>query len=161
MTYLAPALFLAFLAVAAITDVTRRKIYNWTVIALVIVYCGAAIAGAAPTGPWSALGAAAVAFALTYGLYHFNVLGAGDAKLFTAAALFGGLTWLLPLAVITALVGGVLAVGYLIARPRSLMRGLTVRGRTEAAATGGVPYGVAIALAAASVGLLSGFVDFP
>jgi len=156
--YVAPALFVALLGAAALSDLFRRKIPNWTVLALVGLYVVAAFAHVAPTGPWSALFAALIAFPVTYGLYHFGIMGAGDAKLFTAAALFAGLTWLMQFAVITAMLGGLLAIGFLVVRPRRAFRGLTTAGRAEGAGSG-VPYGVPIALAAAAVGVLNGFLS--
>lgn len=158
--YVAPALFVVLLAAAALSDLVRRKIPNWTVLALVGLYVVVAMMDLAPTGPWSALGAALIAFPITYGLYHFGIMGAGDAKLFTAAALFAGLAWLMQFAIITALLGGVLAVGFLIVRPRRVMRGLTTAGRAEGASLG-LPYGIPIALAAVGVTLLNGFLTLP
>jgi prepilin peptidase CpaA len=158
-SYVIPAVFVVLLGAAALSDLFRRKIPNWTVLALVGLYVEAAFTGVAPTGPWSALGAAVIAFPVTYGLYHFGIMGAGDAKLFTAAALFAGLAYLLQFALITALLGGVLAIGYLALRPRRAMRGLTTAGRAEGAGLG-VPYGVPIAFAAVAVALLNGFLRF-
>ena len=157
-SWIAPGLFLALLAVAAVSDIARRKIPNWTVLALIVVWVGAAIAGQA-VGPWYlALAAAAFAFAIGYGLYHFGLMGAGDAKLFTAGALFANLAWMLQFSLITALLGGVLAIAYLLVRPRKAMRGLTAQGRAEALkSASGIPYGVPIALAAAATAYLNGF----
>ncbi|MGE5502487.1 MAG: prepilin peptidase [Ignavibacteriales bacterium] len=157
--YVAPGVFVAILLAAAVSDVARRKIPNWAVLGLIGLYVVIAVLGLAPTGPWSALGAALIAFPITYGLYHFDVMGAGDAKLFTAAALFAGLKFLLPLALITALFGGAIAIGYLVVRPKRVMRGLTAAGRAEGPGIG-IPYGIPIGLAAVSVGLLNGFVNF-
>jgi prepilin peptidase CpaA len=158
-SYVIPAVFVALLGATALSDLFRRKIPNWAVLAMVGLYVVAAFTGVAPTGPWSALGAALIAFPVTYALYHFNIMGAGDAKLFTAAALFTGLTWLMQFAVITAMLGGMLAIGFLIVRPRRVFRGLTTAGRAEGAGAG-IPYGVPIALAAAAVGMLNGFLSF-
>ena len=157
-SWIAPGLFLALLAVAAVSDVARRKIPNWTVLGLIVVWIGAVIAGQA-VGPWYlALAAAAIAFAVGYGLYHFGLMGAGDAKLFTAGALFANLAWLFQFSLITALFGGVLAIGYLLVRPKKVMRGLTAKGRAEALkSSSGIPYGVPIALAAAATAYLNGF----
>ena len=157
-SWIAPGLFLALLAVAAVSDIARRKIPNWTVLALIVVWIGAAIAGQA-VGPWYlALAAGAIAFAIGYALYHFGLMGAGDAKLFTAGALFANLAFLLHFALITALLGGVLAIAYLLVRPRKAMRGLTAQGRAEALKNAsGIPYGVPIALAAAATAYLNGF----
>lgn len=156
--YVAPGLFVALLLAAAISDGLRRRIPNWAVLALVGLYAVIAVIGMAPTSPWSALGAALIAFPITYGLYHFCILGAGDAKLFTAAALFVGLKWLLPLAVITATFGGVLAIAFLIANPKRVMRGMTTAGRAEGAGAG-IPYGIPIALGAVAACLLNGFLN--
>lgn len=158
-TYVAPGLFVAILLAAAISDGIRRRIPNWAVLGLIGLYVVVAVLDMAPVGPWSALGAALIAFPVTYGLYHFGIMGAGDAKLFTAAALFAGLKWLLPFALITALFGGLFAIGYLIVSPRRAMRGLTSAGRTEGAGIG-LPYGIPIALGAASACLLNGFLNF-
>lgn len=155
---IAPGLLLALLAVAGISDIVKRKIPNWTVIGLIVVWVGAAIAGQA-VGPWYlALAAAVIAFAIGYLLYHFGLMGAGDAKLFTAGALFANLAFLLQFALFTALLGGVLAIGYLIVRPKKALRGLTARGRAEALkSSSGIPYGVPIAMAAAATAYLNKF----
>lgn len=157
-TWVAPGLFLALLAFAGVSDVLRRKIPNWTVLALIAVWIGALVAGQA-IGPWYlALAAAAIAFVVGYALFNFGLMGAGDAKLFTAAALFTNLAWLFQFALITALLGGVLAILYLLIRPRKAMRGLTAQGRAEALKNAaGIPYGVPIAIAAAITAYLNDF----
>ena len=48
----------------------------------------------------------------------------------------------------TTIAGGFLAIGFIAARPKMAMRGLTARGRAENQSRG-IPYGVAIALGAA------------
>ena len=157
--YVAPVLFVAILLAAAISDAMRRKIPNWTVLALVGLYVVAAVLKLTPTDPWWALGAAGIAFVVTYGLYHFDIVGAGDAKLFTAAALFAGMKFLPLFALLTALAGGLYAVGFLLVRPRQAMRGLTAAGRKEGAGMA-LPYGVPIAMGAAGVAVLNGFLSF-
>ncbi|KRB52659.1 prepilin peptidase [Phenylobacterium sp. Root700] len=139
------ALFGGFLLIAAGVDAVRRKIPNWTVIGLIATYLAALALGLAPSTWPSALAAAAIAFGVTYPLYHFGFLGAGDTKLFTAVALFAGANHLLAVAVLTTLAGGALALGSIILRPKRALRGLTSRGRAEGAGRG-IPYGVAIAL---------------
>lgn len=146
-------LFAALLAVAALTDIFSRRIPNWAVIGL-IGTCAVAWVAGVPVAPWpSGLAAGALALGVAYGLYHFEWVGAGDAKLMGAASLFFGLGHLLQLATLTALAGGLIALGFLILRPRRVMRGLTAQGRAEAAGRGGIPYGVAIALGAAATAL--------
>ncbi|HEX6866017.1 MAG TPA: prepilin peptidase [Caulobacteraceae bacterium] len=162
-SWIAPGLFLALLAIAGISDIVRRTIPNWTVIALIVVWIGAAIAGQTVGAWYYALLSALIAFGVGYVFYLFGIMGAGDAKLFSAVGLFTGLDWLMQFALITALLGGVLAVVYLLIRPRKALRGLTARGRAEAEADGkqaGIPYGVPIALAAAAACYLNGFAQF-
>jgi len=147
-------LFTLALLIAAVSDIRHRRIPNWTVVALIVTYLGAVAAGLAPSGVLSGLGAAAITFAVTYGLYHFGVFGAGDAKLFSAAALFAGLGNLTALALLTVLFGGAIAVGFLVLRPGRAMRALTTRGRSSGEKSG-IPYGVAIALGAVATGVLT------
>jgi prepilin peptidase CpaA len=100
------------------------------------------------------LAAAAVALAAGYVLFHFGLVGGGDAKLLAAAALYFGVAQLPFLAAAVVLIGGAVAVGYLVFRPRHAMRGLTHRGRSEGSAVG-IPYGVAISAGALLTGVLS------
>lgn len=137
--------FAAVLLVAAGYDMVQRRIPNWTVLALIAAYVPAAMLHLTPQGWAPSLGGFAVALVGSALLYLFGWLGAGDSKLFSAAALFLGLGNLLLLTCATAVAGGLIALGMLVMRPRSALRGLTSRGRKEGGSRG-VPYGVAIAL---------------
>lgn len=146
------------LLAAAVYDAIYRRIPNWTVAALVVLFVGAALLDRAPS-PWAwSLAAFAVVLAGSFGLYALGWIGAGDAKLLSAAALFTGLTNLPMFLVATALFGGVMAVGFIAARPRMAMRGLTARGRAENTSRG-IPYGVAIAAGAVITSLYTGFLS--
>jgi prepilin peptidase CpaA len=96
----------------------------------------------------------AVAFAATTLLWMARLVGGGDSKLFSAAALFFGLKYLGLLAVATGLAGGLVAVVMILRRPTRALVLLQMRGRGESA---GVPYGVAIAAGAIVAGWLTGF----
>lgn len=160
-----PAIVLAaaaslILAWAAVSDVRKRIIPNVSVLALLVLFL-----------PWavlvlgfghalaSALEAAAIAFAATFALYAFKVIGAGDSKLFAAAALFFGLGYLPLFALATALAGGCIAAISLAARPRRTAVMLAMGGKGDWGR--GVPYGVAIAIGAAVVlwGSIAGYVE--
>jgi prepilin peptidase CpaA len=139
------ALYAAALIAAGVTDIRARKIPNWTVIALLALFIPWLFVG--PQVSWvSSLEAFGIALVVTVALYLMKVIGAGDSKLFIAAALFAGLKLLGVLALATALIGGVIALGIMIANPRRAVRGLTAKGRAEQGR--GIPYGVPIALAA-------------
>ncbi len=141
-------LFTATLAWAAISDIRVRKIPNWTVLCILALFAPWATLS---TGEWVlwALAAGAIALAVSVALYLTGVVGAGDSKLFAAAALFVGMGGLSRLAVYTALVGGVIALISFASRPRRAMVMVTMRGKGDFGR--GIPYGVAIALAAAAI----------
>ncbi|MGR4863820.1 A24 family peptidase [Caulobacter sp. LARHSG274] len=142
---------LLFVAAAA-SDVWSRKIPNWTVLGLMALFA-VAIPFSWLSSSWgAALLTAVVALAAGFVLYAGKILGAGDAKLLAAAALFAGPDHLLLLLVITTIAGGVLAVMALMARPYAEAFALSWRPRLQP----GVPYGVAIALGALGVGWVSG-----
>jgi prepilin peptidase CpaA len=136
------------LAWAAISDARTRKIPNWTVLAVLGLFFPWA---ALHWGPWAAwaLAAGAISLAVGVGLYAAGLAGAGDAKLFAAVALFAGLDHLMELALGTALAGGVVAAVSLAMRPRRAMTMFMLRGKGDFGP--GIPYGVAIALAAAAL----------
>lgn len=138
-------LYAAVLIAAGVSDIRARKIPNWAVIALLLLYIPWVFVGPSVSFT-SGLIAFAIALVVTVALYLLKVIGAGDSKLFTAVALFAGVKFLGVLALATALIGGLIAVGMMLANPRQAMRGLTAQGRGEARR--GIPYGVPIALAA-------------
>jgi prepilin peptidase CpaA len=149
--------YAALLIIAAVSDVARRRIPNWTVLGLLVLFAAWLFVrpGTSLTSAFAGFG---VAFAVSVGLYLIRWVGAGDSKLFSAVALFAGLNMLPTLVMATTLTGGAIVIGALILNPKRAGRGLTAKGRAEAR---GVPYGVAIAMAglllmfAPSIGLLN------
>ncbi len=153
-------LFTTGLLIAALSDHLVRRIPNWVVVALILLYFAAVAARVAPSSLASGLGAAGITLAVTYLLYHFNVFGAGDAKLFTAAALFAGLSRLGTFALITVMIGGAIALAIIIFRPGRAIRAMTTRDR-DPNEKSGIPYGVAIAFGAiATAWMTPGFYPF-
>src|SRR5579864_385126 len=136
------------LVIAAVSDIRRRRIPNWTVLAVIGLFVVLAVAQQGQ-GVISALEAAAVAFAITVALYAFRIIGAGDSKLFTAVAFFAGLGYLPHLVVATTLAGGVVALVSLAARPQRALAMFTMRGKGDWGP--GIPYGVAIAIGGAVI----------
>ena len=141
-------LLLTSLAVASISDIRDRRIPNWTVLAIAILFVPWAFLGGVNTIP-SALEASLIAFLISCPLYFFRVIGAGDSKLLTVVALFVGLGQLLHFLVLVVLVGGVIAAGSLLSRPTRAFVMFQVRGKGDYGR--GIPYGVAIAIAAVCV----------
>jgi prepilin peptidase CpaA len=136
------------LAFAAVTDVRTRRIPNWTVLACLGLFVGWALVHPLSWDLW-ALGAGVIAFAVSFGLYSAGLVGAGDSKLFAAVALFTGMSGLALLAIATALVGGLVAVAGLVLRPTRALTMISLKGEGDFGP--GVPYGVAIAAAAAGL----------
>jgi prepilin peptidase CpaA len=146
--YVVAVAFTLVLAWAAIDDVINRRISNRAVLigaALAIVWL--ALSGV----PFAlgALAAAVIAFAIGYGLWAFKVMGAGDVKLFAVCALVVGMKDLGVLALVTALMGGAIAVASLALRPRHAFVVMAMRGRGLPGH--GIPYGVPISAACALI----------
>jgi prepilin peptidase CpaA len=156
LTLIPALLYAALLLIAAGHDFLQRRIPNWTVVGLLLVFVVAAWLRLTPA-PWtSSLGAFALALVGSGVLYLLGWIGAGDSKLFAAAALFAGLSNLLLLFVGTAIAGGLYALAVLCIRPKEVMRGMTARGRAEGKLRG-IPYGVAIAAGALMTGYMTNF----
>ncbi len=146
--YLVAVVAAGLLAMAAVSDARTRRIPNWTVIALLVLFLPWVLADGG-TLLVSCLEAGGIALLVTIVLYAFKVVGAGDSKLFTVCALYAGMGYLPYLALATSLVGGLIALVSLATRPTRALVLLTMRGRGDWGR--GVPYGVAIATAAVVV----------
>jgi len=140
---------------AGVSDIIHRRIPNTSVLVVLGLFVLWALVDRGQ-GLASSLVAAAVAFAVGYGLYVFKIVGAGDAKLFAALALFIGLAHLPMFALLTVWAGGLIAIGTLITRPRRAMLMWSLKGKGNFGR--GIPYGVAIGAGGAVVlwGYLTG-----
>ena len=145
LSYGLAAALTSVLASAAYSDYRRRMIPNHSVIAVIVLFAAwTAVHGFKGLGV--AVLTAIAMLALTVFLYARKVFGAGDAKLFSALALFSGFDHLVGFAMVMALTGGLLAVVGLMLDPA---RALSARGNTFGEVGRGVPYGIAIAFAGA------------
>jgi prepilin peptidase CpaA len=107
--------------VATVTDLRSRRIPNWlTVSALVLGFgLNALIAYPSPLeGIWLATKGFAFAFALNLVMYMLHMTGAGDLKLLAAVGAMVGLSDFLGIFLLTALIGGVLAIILMAAKGR-------------------------------------------
>lgn len=126
----------ALLVWAAVNDALSRLIPNGVVAALALTFPAAALLAGWPSSLVAAhFACGAVVCAATFGLFSLGVFGGGDAKLFSAAALWFGWDWIAAFTIATSLFGGVLALLYVLPR--------LIGGRGQAPAT--LPYGLAIA----------------
>ena len=143
--------FPAGVIAAAIKDATSYTIPNLLCAALALAFAPAALAAGLPLGAFAAcVGVGIAALAVGIGLFAVKAMGGGDAKLTAACLLWLGVPAIAPFLLWTAVAGGALAVGLLLARrlpspvaaagPRWVGRLLEPGGD--------VPYGVAIAVGA-------------
>jgi prepilin peptidase CpaA len=144
------------LAFAAISDLLTMTIPNRVSLILMISFAVLApLSGMAlPAIGMHALGAAIV-FGICFALFALNVMGGGDAKLLSAAAIwFGYDPALLSFLVYVSFIGGLVTVAILLIRSQAdmiLAIGLPIPNSLLLAKK--IPYGVAIAI--------GGFVAFP
>ncbi len=142
MLFAIPAIFL--LLAAAVTDIHTRKIPNFIPAGIVILFFAAAIA--LPDLNW--LGATATSAAVfIFGaiLFATGKFGGGDVKLLAAAALWAGVSGIVPLLIVTAVTGGVLALVYVLP---AIFNHFAMLFRPSLCITNTIrslPYGVAIA----------------
>lgn len=119
------AVFLTLIVAACVSDVRRRRIPNTLVVALMVGGVVFSVwARGLGAGMGQAFGGIATGLAIWLVFYAVGVLGAGDVKFFAAASAWIGpaLSWRASL--LSAAVGGVLAVVFLTG---SAKLGATVR----------------------------------
>ena len=147
-------LFPTMMAFAASTDLLTMTIPNRVSLILVGGYLALALATAAgATDVLWHLGAALAVLAAAFALFSQGWIGAGDAKLAAATALWLGFDHLMPYLLYASLLGGALTLLLLQFRMLSLPRlldrlhWLQRLHRKDC----GVPYGIALAAAALAV----------
>jgi prepilin peptidase CpaA len=140
-------LFAAFMAASAVSDILSYRIPNALVLALIGLFLTVAAFHGSSVDWLSHLGAAGLCLAVGVALYSFGQMGAGDAKLLTAAALWAGIVPLVPLLFWISVTG--LAGMLIILILRRLLFRFQTAGRAWPAVLTpgkGVPYGVGIGL---------------
>lgn len=152
---------LLMVVIAAITDLAIRKIPNKLLLAAVCALLGLHLMHPASTSVLSALGGAAIGFALFLPLYALRGMAAGDVKLMATVGLFLGPAQTLHACILTWCVGGVMALGIILFTgrwsaaynnlrnlllPALLRMGPPPQGAPARESVGSMPYGLAIAL---------------
>ncbi|WP_265569678.1 prepilin peptidase [Sphingomicrobium nitratireducens] len=130
------AIFAALLLAAAVEDVWRMKISNWTVLALLVAAVAAIFVVGFEVDAWKNL--AILVVGLTLGTFMFSAgwMGGGDVKLTVAALVWFSVIGALQTLAAIALAGAVLVIVTMVTRGVGL--GEKKRGRM-------VSYGVAVA----------------
>jgi prepilin peptidase CpaA len=108
---LASCLFLAAMIHAAVSDLRRHRVLNWTILALIFGYVPLALAaGLGWMTVLSSLAAATLVFVIGFAGFCAGWLGGGDVKLATAATLWIGAALVVPFLLLTALFGAVVTL---------------------------------------------------
>lgn len=131
------------------SDIRRLRIPNTHVLAVLALFVVAFAFSPDSFGLWwEHLGAMLAFLVLTYIMFAFGMLGAGDAKYGAALALWVGLPGLLPYVFFMAMVGGVLGVFSLLLRKYRPFKNPPSSGWVATVQDGGnaVPYGIALSV---------------
>jgi prepilin peptidase CpaA len=151
---LATIVFLGAMATAAYTDLTLYEIPNWISLVIAAAFVIGAIGdslGLQAFAWHAAMGAAVLVAGFIF--FAFGVFGGGDAKLLAAGALWFGPAPLLKFLVYVAVVGGVLGIVIITVRRMPLPARWTRKHWVHRlySPDQGMPYGIAIAIAAGLV----------
>lgn len=145
---LVPIVFGLLVIAAGVTDFIQQRIPNWIVLALAALFLVQAVRHLHDVWWLGQLGAAITCLLVGMLLYALGQLGAGDAKLLAAVALWAGFSSVLPWLFLIA-IAGLLVVALLVAARRLIpWRKWDPDGRLPKSlvAGQGVPFGVAIAI---------------
>lgn len=145
-----------------ISDVRHLRIPNKYVLAVIAAFVIAFAVSPAAFGVWWHPFAAALVFlVVTYVMFVFNMLGAGDAKLGAALALWVGLPGLMAYMMYMMIAGGVLGVASLYIKKRKPFKNPRAGGWIATVQDGGnaVPYGIAITVGVWGALLHIGFIS--
>lgn len=146
----------AILVWAAASDALTMTIPNRLSVALAALYPAWVMAAWPAVDPLGGLAAAAIVLAVGFAGFTLGLTGGGDVKLLTALSLWAGLSQLVELLFVIALIGGAMALATLglltIRRYAFILRGAD-DGNRSSLIRQPIPYGVAIALGGAVLAL--------
>jgi prepilin peptidase CpaA len=143
--------FPSVMAFAASSDLFTMTISNQISMILVVAFLVLAVASGMPIAEMlNHAGAGGLVLAVTFTFFLCGWVGGGDAKLAAATALWFGWAHLLDYLLYASILGGVLTLALIEFRKYAMPRMLA--GKTWAERLhepgGGVPYGIALAIAA-------------
>lgn len=114
-TYICLLGFAVLSLTCAITDAQRLKIPNSFTLLIALLYPIFVMSAPIPIDWLTGLAVGAGILAIGFLVFAGGLIGAGDVKFLAAAGLWAGLSHLSTLMVVTAIAGGVLGLGYLVA----------------------------------------------
>jgi len=127
--------FAALLIAAAVEDVRGLTIPNRIPLGIIILYPAYVLSAGGPVDWTGAAVLAAIALVIGFIIFARGYAGGGDAKLFVAASLWAGPALFPTFLVVTAIVGGAIAIG-MIAHRRFAR---AIQSRADQAAAGTAP----------------------
>ncbi len=151
-----PFVFVACLACAAANDLRDMRIPNWISLALVALFAGYAVINGAALPVQAHLAVGVGTLAVTFVIFAAGALGAGDAKLLSALALWmgpeNGPAFLAMVAILGGLFALLLMAAHRLARRYAGLNDYTVFATSSRLMRAGkLPYGVPISLSAAAM----------
>ncbi len=145
--------FYVLILSAAVYDILKFRIPNLIVVVLPLLFLLAAFFKAGDVAWLSHLGAGAIVLVCAALLFHFNLLGGGDAKLLASLSIWAGFDSLLPFLIAVSLMGGVLALVLMAVRPL-FAKFDNVNWPLSVLPGNSLPYGVAIGGGAVAMRLM-------
>lgn len=154
-------LVLLITLMSCVSDVRRLRIPNSYVIAVLVAFVAAYAVSPESFGVWwHPFAAGAVFLVITYVMFAYRMLGAGDAKMGAALALWVGLPGLMAYVMYMAIAGGVVGAASLLIKKRKPFKNPREGGWIATVQSGGnaVPYGIAITVGAWGTMFHNGFI---
>lgn len=151
MTVATLVVFPAFMAFAAASDLVSMRISNRVALGLIAAF---AIFAFACQLPWPQIGwhvgTGMIVLLATFAMFAFGWIGGGDAKLAAATALWLGPELVMAYLLVAAIAGGALTIWIILWRDQPLPAFASGWDWVERlhAPRNGIPYGIALALAA-------------
>lgn len=156
------AFVLVVMLLSCISDVQRLRIPNAYVLSVLAAFGIAFALSPSSFGIWwHPFAAGAVFLVVTYIMFAAGMLGAGDAKMGAALALWVGLPGLMAYVMYMAIAGGVIGALSLAIRKLKPFKNPRAGGWIATVQGGGnaVPYGIAISAGAVAAMLHNGFIS--
>lgn len=153
-------IFLVAVVAAAVMDLLTMTIPNKINLILLVAFVAFAAVTQMPLQTFGMhLGAGALVLAVSFGLFALGAIGGGDAKFAAAVGLWMGFGFLADFLLLAALIGGPLTIAFWILKQTPLPPVLASQAWLARLSdrNSGVPYGLALAPAAAIVFLQTPF----